>query len=81
MSINDLFAALGGYTAVAEAASVPVGTASAWKTRGSIPPEYWPAVVKAAAERGRSDITFEALANIAASRRPARDPAPAESAA
>ena len=40
-TLDIIFERLGGYGAVAKALDVPAGTASAWKTRGSIPAQYW----------------------------------------
>lgn len=42
------------------------------KARASIPPEYWPVVVRAAEERGIPGISLEVLANL---RRKPRGPA------
>ena len=30
------------------------GTVRQWRNRNSIPPEYWPAIINAAAQRGHS---------------------------
>jgi len=55
--------ALGGTGAVADALGVPDNTVSTWRTRG-IPAHRWPAFVRLAAEKGRREITFEALASL-----------------
>jgi len=41
-------------------------TVAAWRQRDSIPPRYWSVVVKAARDRGMTDVTFETLAQAAA---------------
>lgn len=56
---------LGGTGAVAAGLGVPANTVSTWRKRG-IPPSRWPGIVRLAEERGRSHITFEALAGSAA---------------
>lgn len=70
-SASDIIESLGGVTAVAAALSVPLGTASAWKTRDSIPPEYWETLVAEAVRRGIEGVTLDLLARIAARRRKA----------
>jgi hypothetical protein len=56
---------LGGTGAVAEALEQWDSTVSGWQTRG-IPAGHWGAVVALAAERGKSEITLEVLAGLAA---------------
>ena len=68
-SITSIFVAFGGYAGLAAAIDVPLGTASAWKTRQSIPPEHWPAIVVAAGERAIPGVTIERLAALRAERR------------
>jgi hypothetical protein len=41
---------------------IEYGTAKAMRRRGSIPSEYWVAVVKNAERRDLADVTLEALA-------------------
>ena len=48
---------------------VAENTAKQMRKRNSVAPEYWDAWVKAARRRGRQDITYERLAQIAARRR------------
>lgn len=80
-TVSEVFAAFGGYGGLAAALKVPTGTASAWKTRDSIPAEYWGDVVAAASERSIAGVTLEALAKMAASkRRPPTDAPPARAA-
>lgn len=64
-SVSDVIDALGGVTAASTALKLPLGTVSAWKTRNSIPFEYWDRIVAIAKRRGEGDLTFEALAGIA----------------
>lgn len=56
---------LGGTGAVALALAVDDSTVSSWRERG-IPPKRCLPLSKLAAERGRSDITLEVLAELAA---------------
>lgn len=56
--------ALGGTGAVAEALSLDDSTVSGWRERG-IPPKRCLALARLAAERGRSEITLEALHEFA----------------
>lgn len=70
-TVVDLFDALGGVTRVAAVSNVPLGTASSWKTRGSIPLDYWPALIADAAGRGVEGVSYESLARIHLSRKEA----------
>jgi hypothetical protein len=56
---------LGGTGAVAEGLAQRDSTVSGWQTRG-IPAAHWAAVVALAAERGKSEVTLEVLAGLAA---------------
>ena len=56
--------ALGGTGAVAQALSLADPTVSSWRERG-IPPGRCLALSKLAAERGRNEITLEALLEFA----------------
>lgn len=60
--------ALGGTGKVAAHLNVPLGTASAWKTRNAIPAAHWWAIVQMAAERGVEGVTVDALAQMAGNR-------------
>lgn len=60
--------ACGGTGEVAGALTQLDSTVSGWRTRG-IPAGHWAAVVALAAGRGKSEITLEALAEIAARKR------------
>ncbi len=55
--------ALGGTGAVSAALNLPASTISTWRARG-IPPRRWSDVVRLAAEKGRTEVTFEALAEM-----------------
>ena len=61
---SDIIAALGGYRSVATATGKPVGTVSAWLTRGAIPPRMWPNLVAIAAEQGVTEISIDLLFRI-----------------
>jgi hypothetical protein len=50
---------------VADALGQLLSVVSGWRKRG-IPAPHWAAVVALAAERGKSNITLEVLANLAA---------------
>lgn len=63
---DDIFKAFSKVANVARALRVKQSTASEMKRRKSIPVEYWPALVEAAAEIGRADITLEKLVEITA---------------
>lgn len=67
-SFTDLIDKLGGYLRLSEALGLPRGTVSAMRTRNSIPPEQWPAVVREAQRQGLVDITVESLAELRAPR-------------
>ncbi len=60
---------LGGSSGLAEITGKPIGTTSAMKTRGVIPPAYWDAVVQAARRVGLTGVSHELLAKLYASRR------------
>jgi hypothetical protein len=55
--------ALGGTGAVSAALNLPASTISTWRARG-IPPRRWSDFVRLAADKGCTEITFEALAEI-----------------
>lgn len=74
MSAASIIDALGGTGEVASALALSDSTVSSWRTRPrGIPAPRWAALVKRAAEIGRSDITLELLAELAAEK-----PKPAE---
>lgn len=70
-TFEDVFSAFGGAAKFAEATGVTASHAQTMKTRDSIPPAYWGDVVSAAARIGLEEITLEALADIAATKRQA----------
>lgn len=51
-SISDLIDRLGGITEFARKGGWPLGTASAWKTRGNIPPAHWHRLIEIARADG-----------------------------
>ncbi|CAN7394191.1 carph-isopro domain-containing protein [Neorhizobium sp. LjRoot104] len=55
-------------TELAEALNVGPSTVSEMKRRKNIPPEYWPDLIPAARAKGRSDLTFERMSELAALR-------------
>jgi hypothetical protein len=60
--------ACGGTGEVAGALKQLASVVSGWRTRG-IPAGHWAGVVALAADRGKSEITLEVLAGIAACKR------------
>lgn len=73
-SATSIIEALGDTGEVASALSLSDSTVSSWKARGAIPAPHWGAIVRLAGVRERSEITLEALADLAAN----RDDAPTE---
>lgn len=67
-SFSEVIDALGGIAAVSEDLGAPYPTVGAWKSRDSIPGEWWQPIVRVADLRG-IPITLEILAGIAAKRR------------
>jgi hypothetical protein len=68
--------ASGGTTRVAEGLGESRSTVSGWRTRpGGIPGKHWSEIVKLAAVAGRSEITLEVLAELAARRQSANEEA------
>lgn len=64
--------ASGGTKPVAAGLGESTSTVSGWRKRpGGIPGKHWSAIVKLALAAGRSDITLEVLAELAARRQPA----------
>lgn len=59
--VSDLIERFGGPSTFAEAIGLPDSHVRTIKTRKSIPSDYWPQVVAAAAARGFDDVTYEAL--------------------
>ncbi|KRR25948.1 carph-isopro domain-containing protein [Bradyrhizobium retamae] len=61
--------AIGGTKGVAGGLGESASTVSGWRSRpGGIPGKHWAAVVKLAADAGRTEITLEVLAEVAARR-------------
>ncbi len=69
---GSIIDALGGTKQVAEVLQLSKSTVSGWRERpGGIPAPHWAALVRFAGERGRSDVTLEALAAMHARQSPA----------
>lgn len=49
------------YAEFARSVGVSEGAAQQWRIRGTIPPEYWEQVVKAADEDGVDGVTLQSL--------------------
>lgn len=77
MDTDAVIRAFGGPKQFGDAIGVSRNHAGAMKTRGSIPPEYWPALIAAAAERGIEGVTADALMQIAAKNAARRKATPA----
>lgn len=67
LTADAIIAKLGGTGEVAAALSLSDSTVSSWRGRGGIPHKRWAPLVRLAVERGCSEITLEALAELAAS--------------
>lgn len=66
---GSIIDAIGGTKGVAEALGEAASTVSGWRSRpGGIPGKHWAAVVKLAADTGKTEITLEVLAEVAARR-------------
>lgn len=64
-TVDDVFDAFEGKPSVlGRAIGISTEHAAAMRRRGSIPVRYWRKLVAAAGERGNSQITFEALAEL-----------------
>ena len=77
-TIGDLIEKFGGSTKFAAIIGKNPSTASEMKRRGSIPVEYWPAVLSAARECGFKEVTIEKLMELHASPRRSLATQPAE---
>lgn len=64
--LQSVFAAFGSNVKLASVLSVGPSTISEMKRRKNIPVEYWPALVEAAREMGRPELTMERMAFISA---------------
>jgi hypothetical protein len=80
-SVPQIINELGGVTSVAAFLNVPLGTVSAWNTRKTSPSEHWAGIVQRGRDLGKPEITFEALAKIAAQKPRPTDAQPAGEAA
>jgi hypothetical protein len=60
-TVSDLIEALGGSTWLARELDLPIATVGAWKARGSIPPRYFPALVRIASQEKVKGVTLESL--------------------
>jgi hypothetical protein len=77
-SVEAVIDSLGGVTKVAAYLSlqgevVPLGTVSAWKTRGSVPDRYRGGLIQMAGELGIEGITYESLTLMHANKARASD--------
>jgi hypothetical protein len=63
-SVEQVFIAFGGPTALARAIGIKTSAASEMRRRGSIPVEYWQRLTAAADERGITDLSYERLVSM-----------------
>jgi hypothetical protein len=63
-TLDSLFDALGGPTAIASERGLAVSTVSSWKSRGSVPVEHWAPLIAMANRRGKPELTAEVLLQI-----------------
>jgi hypothetical protein len=66
--IPKLIEDLGGASSLAGELKLPATTVASWKHRGSIPVEHWPGIVRVAAERGKPEVSSDALMVMHASK-------------
>lgn len=64
MSVGDIFALLGGNSAVARALGLGQSTASEMKRRGRIPAEYWSDLIELARKQGHPEVTADLLVSL-----------------
>ena len=67
---SEVIDGLGGTLVASDGLGQSKSTVSGWRDRG-IPAAHWWRVVRLAKSRGRSDISLEALAHLAARKRDA----------
>jgi hypothetical protein len=60
-TVSELIEALGGSTRLAGKLNLPIATVGAWKARGSIPPRYFPTLVRIAGQQKVKGVTLERL--------------------
>ena len=60
-TVPELIKALGGSTQLAGKLNLPIATVGAWKARGSIPPRYFPTLVRIAGQQKVKGVTLESL--------------------
>lgn len=60
-TVTDLMNKFGGYRELAVALDTPSPTVAAWKHRGVIPAQHFPAIVAKAKERKIRGISLESL--------------------
>ena len=72
-SVDDLITDLGGPQRLATTLGVNANAVRQWKSRGTIPPEYWPELIELAEQKKRPGVTWDFLraARKAASKRAA----------
>lgn len=73
MTVDDIFEALGGRKALAQALGVSRHAPYNWRSDG-IPSRHWPEIVLLAAARGVKGVSFDVLRATGTNRRLAREP-------
>jgi hypothetical protein len=60
-TVSELIEAFGGSTRLAGKLNLPIATVGAWKARGSIPPRYFPTLVRIAGQQKVKGVSLESL--------------------
>lgn len=76
-TFDDIFEAFGGNSALARAIGVKISTAGEMRRRGSVPPEHWLRLIRAAEERDIVLTADQLLAMYVAIKSRSREPATA----
>lgn len=63
-TVDEVFVAFGGPTALARAIGIKTSAASEMRRRKSIPVDYWKDLVGAAEESGIAGVSYETLVTI-----------------
>lgn len=68
LTFTDLIEQIGGAHGLADGLGIPMSHARTMKARKSVPPEYWPALVKLARSKRIVGVNLEALSAMRANR-------------
>lgn len=67
-SVSDVIEALGGSSILAGELGLPATTVASWKSRGSIPDEHRPTLIKIARKKAIRGVDYESLTLMHAAR-------------